>query len=298
VVMKLFPMLHNLGLFGMMAVSLIFLGIGCFIYKMNIDLFAAIIKLVRLSSNSQQFGEIIATNKAVTIEIERRTEDRDLRNYFRILMDYDFSVDGQTYKGGDAILTSYRSERRAVNYCRKLFPDQIIYLKVPPDEKAGSDPSNLREYVTSLNLIPLDYKPSKKNSQVSVLYDKTNPSDNCPKDDTQKSNIFAIIFWILLGSVIGSIFATLGAIMFKIFPEERYIRTALFIYPLFFTAIIPAFFIKTTLRNEENDLLSHDNEDKPISFELVIDQNNSEAHLKEQLRQQKMKYQYLLQQEK
>ena len=292
--MKLFPMLHNLGLFGMIAVSLIFLGIGCFIYKMNMDLFVAIIKLIRLSGNSQQFGEIVATNKEVTIEIERRTEDRDLRNYFRILMDYDFNVDGQTYKGTNAILTSYRSERRAVNYCRKLFPDQIIHLKVPPDEKEGSDPSSLREYVTSLNLIPFDYKPSKKNSQVSVLYDKTNPSDNCPKEDTKKSNIFAIIFSILLGSVIGSVFATIGAIMLRIFPEEKFIRTALFIYPLLLTAIIPAFFIKITLNDEGKGSLTRNNENKPVYFELMIDQNNSEEHLREQLKQQKIKYQYLL----
>jgi hypothetical protein len=292
--MKLFPMLHNLGLFGMIAVSLIFLGVGCFIYKMNMDLFAAIIKLVRLSGNSQQFGEIIATNKTVTIEIERRTEDRDLRNYFTILMDYDFNVEGQIYKGREAILTSYRSERRAVNYCRKLFPDQIIHLKVPPDEKTGSDPSNLREYITSLNLIPFDYKPSKKVSQVPVLYDKTNPSDNCPKEDTKKSNIFAIIFWILLGSVIGSVFATMGTIMLRIFPEEKFIRTALFIYPLFFTAIMPAFFIKSTLNDEDKGSLAGNNENKPVYFELIIDQNNSEEHLKEQLRQQKMKFHYLL----
>ncbi len=289
-------MFHNLNLIGMILVSLVFLGIGCFIYKMNMDFFAAAIKYVRLSGNSQQYGLITGKIRSVAIEMERGNEDHHKREYYSINLNYEFSFEGQTYSGGNVIRTSYRSIPKVIQYCRKLYPNQIINLKVQPDEKLGADPNNLKEFKTFLEPMYYEYKPIELNSPIMILYDKTNPSDNCAKQDAKKSNIIGILFCILIASVIGAVFASLGAVIIKILPEEKFVRGMLTIYPLLLTSIIPAFFMSTTLRDTDEKLNARDKENKPVYFELIVDQNISEQHLKEQLHSQKVKYQELLSQ--
>jgi hypothetical protein len=290
-------MLHNLSLAGMIAVSLVFLAVGGIVYNINLHLFAAAIKFVRLSSKSDQYGEIVGSVRSLAIEMDRITEEHHLRERYCVSMDYDFSVDGQIFKGGDAVQCNDRAIPKVIKYCQKRFPDQIVGLKVEPDAEAGGDPTNLKEFKTFLTPMYYGYKPNKATIPISVLYDKTNPSDNCPKEDTKAWNIVGIVISILIASVIGAVFVGMGCMMFKFLPEEKSFWNMLIVYPLFLTAIVPAFFIKTSLSEEAQTKNREKDQSNPV-FELIIDKNVSEASLREQLSKQKAKYQYLLQKEK
>jgi hypothetical protein len=281
---------ENFGRFGW-PVSVFLCAFGVFVFILNMSLFSYIINAIKFSNNSSIYGKATGTVTDATITIwhEGAHGSKTDSNKFKTLIKYSFSLDGTTYLG----VSQFESGviEYAIKRIKKFLPDQIISLKILPYNKYKPIPSDLGEYKEFLKKMPFDFTPKLAHSSVEVTYEKKRPENHSLGFDTSISSIMSRVVWILVFCVLGSVFS--GLLLFHIPTDVKHFGIGILLY---LTPVFPAFFIGSPFTQKENNLQSDEKDSNQGYYDLVVDRNNSEANLKEQLRQQKLKYQNELQQ--
>jgi hypothetical protein len=272
-------------------VSIFLCIFSVFLFILNVFLFSYIINAIKFSNNSSLYEKASGTVTDATVKIwhEGAHGSKTDSNKFKTLIKYSFSVDGTAYFGVSQFESGVIDY--AVRRIKKFLPDQIISLRILPYNKYKPVPSDIGEYKEFLKNMPFDFTPKQAHSSVRVTYEKQHPENHSLGFDTSTSSILFRVLWILAFSVMGSLFT--GLLLFNVPSDFKHFGIGVL---LFLTPIFPAFFIGSPFTQDEKNLQPEETNSNQVYYELVIDQNNSEAHLKEQLRQQKLKYQNELQQ--
>jgi hypothetical protein len=273
---------HNLEL-GVKVVSVVmsilFAVIG---YGINIHCFRKVILPLRLSSNSSEYasenGEIIQ----LLIDANHGSGSTDFT--YGLNVGYSFKVDGARYEGSTTLAKSnlYRINDM-IDEIKSVFPDQIFSIRIWDRKTTLFSAFDFDETKTYLKGMQFDYKPFKATSPALIYYEIKHPENSCLSLDAKMSTIVMYIVGLLIGTALGTYF--LGHFI----PFEKTNLKVICAVCIMLTAIVPGYFMKSKLSNQEKKIESL--EKNYWIYNLVVDQNNSEASLREQLRQQKLKYQ-------
>ena len=269
--------------------AIIFLIFIIIAYGINIHCFSKIILPIKLSSKSPEYSSTNGQLKQLIVKIGWTNSSHANKTSFDLKAHYEFKVNGIDHKGLTTLgLSNFHSIKDMIKETRKYFPDQIMILRILSEKSTLFSINDFDEYKIFLRDMPLDYRPKQGTSPVTVYYEAIHPENNCLSQDATISTIMTYVLGVLFGTAIGCFF------MPNFIPlEKTYSKVAISVL-IMLTAVVPALFMKNKLPQEKLD------QDKTNSrywiYDLVVDQNNSEAYLKEQLRQQKLKYQNEIQQ--
>ena len=274
---KLFP---NLSTTTSIVASIILLAIGCGIYIYNMQMFRVIFKFERLSGSSGLYEKTIGQISNINIRMFQANSNKYLKQYYALSMNYAFVCDGKKYIGEKEFTQTYDMIDNAIKKCKELYPNQIIHLIIKPD-LARKNPPDFDEYKTYLRFMKYDYKPTQSLTPIDIYYNKTRPKENCLVLETRLPDILQLIFWVIFVTFVGS------AIFAYFIQIDVFWRKLLIVATVLLTAIIPGYFIKPSFKSNQFP----DKKEDIILFDIVVDQNSSEKYLKEQIYQQKIKFQ-------
>jgi hypothetical protein len=265
------------------AIWLACIGVGLFIYYINVQLSSEMFQFIRIVNNANLYEKTVGNFTSVNISMDWDiSRNGGGKSTYSISAIYQIIIDSRKYFGEIIPGSSYDALFIAIKKCKEYIPDHVIHWMFNPGP-TKYNPSVTVEYENCIRNMDYQYKPKLNLTPVDVYYNKADPEDNCLASDVKPSNIVRNLIWLIGISILISLFFAAILPNGNIFTSYTYIQRLIMLFVIYMTAMIPGYFV--THKAEKPSLRNND------GYEIVIDQNNSEQYLKDQFAKQKLKIQ-------